>query len=400
MNEIVENVKIIGQDHKGRGIAKIEDKITFIEHVLPNEICDIKMVKETKKYNEAKVIEWKKSVHEKVLCPYFENCGGCDILHQKYEEQLKFKEQKVKEILEKFAKVKIPLNPIIYEDPYFYRNKIILHNLGLYKKKSNCVIPIKKCMLVDERINQMITMLQEYSKNSNDIIEEAKIRVSSEGEILLDITGKIQAKKLHNLFEHVDVLIINKKFITEKKTIIDKIHGMQFKISSASFYQVNRFVTSKLYDKVLEIYKDTKMETVLDLYCGTGTISLLVAPFVKKVIGIEVIKEAVEDANENKKLNDIKNVEFICGKVEDYIETFENIDAIIVDPPRTGLDNKTLHTILKIKPKYITYVSCDPVTLARDINVLKEDYNILEVTPVDMFPNTYHVECVSVLNRR
>ena len=393
----IKDVLITGQDHQGRGIAKLNDKIIFIENALPKEICDIEITKETKKYYEARVNNWKIKKQAEVECPYYKQCGGCSILHQKYKDQLRFKEKKVKELLKKFAGIDIKLNPILFDSNLYYRNKITLHNLGLYQKKTRKTVKITACLLVHPKINEIIERLQTYSKTSDNIIEYTQIRVSNQNEVLLDISGKIQKRSFLKMFDDIDVLKLNGKIITEKKSITDCILDKKFKISAESFYQVNRFQTSKLYEQVIQVFR--KQNIVLDLYCGTGTISLLVAPFVKKVIGIEEVTEAIDDAIENAETNQIYNVQFIRRKVEEYIDNFQEIDAIIVDPPRAGLDVKTIQTMLKIKPQTIVYVSCDPATLARDLNILKEEYALESVTPVDMFPNTYHVECVCVLNR-
>ena len=394
------DIKIIRQDHKGRGIAKVDERIIFVDNALPEEVCDIEIIKESKKFLEAKAVSFKKNLKQEVLCPYYDKCGGCNVLHQKYQEQLKFKENKLKDILKKFAGLDLKLNDIIYGEEYHYRNKITLHNLGLYQKKSKTPVIIDRCLLVHPKINEVIKRLQDYSRQSNNIMDEVMIRVSNQDEVILSVTGKINKKKFLSVFSDVTVLVINNQVFTDKDYITDKIHNKLFKISSKSFYQVNRYVTEKLYNEVINFYKNNKHSKVLDLYCGTGTISLLVAPFVDYVTGIEVISDAVNNANSNKELNKVNNVEFINGKVEDYIDKFVDIDGIIVDPPRSGLDNKTIGNILKISPKSIVYVSCDPITLARDLNILKDVYDIISVTPVDMFPNTYHVESVSILKLR
>lgn len=393
----MKNVKIIGQDHKGRGIAKEDGKIIFVEKALPNEICDIKITKETKKYLEARPIKFEKDLKVKVNCPYYDKCGGCNILHQDYKEQLKFKENKLKEIIKKFVGLNIDIKDIVYDEQFNYRNKITLHNLGLYQKETNNSVIISSCLLVHPKINEIIKRLNEFSKNSNNIIDEALIKVSNQNEVLISITGKINKKKFLNVFNDIETIVINNQVYTEKDYIVDKINNNFFKISSQSFYQVNRFTTVKLYNEVINFFKNNKISKVLDLYCGTGTISILVSPYVDEVIGIEALKEAIENANDNKKLNNVNNVSFINGKVEDYIDKFQNIDSIIVDPPRSGLDNKTILNILNISPKSIVYVSCDPITLARDIKILSSDYDVKSIIPVDMFPNTYHVECVCVL---
>ncbi len=400
MGERLKDIKIVGQDHKGRGIAKTENGLIFVEKTLEGEVCDIEIKKTKKKFQEATPLRFQVKKQIEVTCPYYDKCGGCDILHQKYEDQLKFKTKKIKEILHKFAGLDISLQPILYGNNKHYRNKITLHNLGLYQKESHRTIPIESCELVMEEINEIIKTLSFLSKNSNNIIETAMIRVSNQKEIMLELTGKILKSKITKLFPNVDVLIINGVYITKKKTIHDQIEGLTFEISNTSFYQVNHDLTEKLYQTVIEDYKDKNIQQALDLYCGTGTIALLLSRYVKEVTGIEVVASSIQNALHNQEQNKIENVTFLEGKVEDLIDSVKDADAIIVDPPREGLDKKTIESILTLKPTYITYVSCDAITLARDLNLLKEDYNLLKITPVDMFPNTYHVECVCLLQRK
>lgn len=386
-------IKIIGQEHTGRGIARIDGKVIFIEDALPEEECIIEIIKENKGFSEAKVIKKLVNKSVDVLCPYYGICGGCNLMHQSYEGQAKFKEEEVKNLLHKFAKVDINVLPIISGPSLHYRNKIVFHDLGLYKRKSHDVVKIKECLLVDERINEIIKRLINHFNN----IEEVMIRSSNMDEVLVSIKGNVDKKLLLEEFKDITCLILNDEVLSDNNTIVDKIGNFWFKLSKDSFYQVNRFMIEKLYEEVIRGFKNQNINKVLDLYCGVGTLSLLVSPYVEHVTGIEIVPSAIINANENKKLNQVSNVDFICGKVEDYIEEFSDIDAVIVDPPRSGLDNKTISHLMKIKPKMIVYVSCDPVTLSRDIGMLSEKYELKEVQPVDMFPNTHHVECVCVL---
>ena len=388
-----ENIKILKQDHFGRGIAKIDGKTYFVEYALPNETVDIEIIKDKSKYCVAKVNDFINMTD----CPYYLDCGGCHILHQKYNEQLKFKETKVKEIVKKYLDNDVKVNDIIYSEQYNYRNKIVLHangkKIGFYKSKTNDITEIDKCLLVDDKINNVITDLNKYFKKY-PFTGEAKIRVT-DNEIMLSITGDVN-KNIKD-FINCDVLIINDEYLTDKKYLIGTLDNLKFKISDKSFYQVNIYNTINLYNQVINFYKENNYKTVLDLFSGTGTITLLVSKYVESITGIEIVEDAVEDANFNKDLNNIKNANFICGKVEDYIDKFKEIDSIIVDPPRSGLDNKTIKNILRIKPKSICYVSCEVNTLVRDLKLLNDNYEIINITPVDMFPNTYHVESVAIL---
>lgn len=390
----IENVKIISQDNFGLGITKINNKICFVKYGLPDEIININIKNEKSKYLYAVNDNYQNNT----LCPYYIECGGCNILHQKYIDQLKFKENKVQELVNRKLNKKINVNDIIASEKYNYRNKIILHasldKIGFFQDKSNEIVDINNCLLADNKINKIIKDIKKYFL-TNRFTGEIKIR-SGYKETLVSITGDV--KNDIKKYLDVDVLIINGQYLTDKKYIIDKLDDLLFKISDKSFFQVNRFNTINLYNKVIEFYKNNNYQTILDLYCGTGTITLLISKYVKEIIGIEVVKEAIEDANFNKETNKITNANFICGKVEDFICDFKDIDSIIVDPPRSGLDSKTIEHILKIRPKSICYVSCDINTLFRDLKILEEKYEISEITPVDMFPNTYHVECVCIMN--
>ncbi len=391
-------VNITGQDHQGRGVARKEGKVIFVEGALPGEVCEIEVKKEKKQYQEARVIEKIVSKSVPSPCCYYPLCGGCALLHQAYPDQLAWKEKKVKELLEKFAGITPRMMPILSDEQFHYRNKLTLHHLGLYQKKTHQDLKIEACLLVDPKINEILKRLKDYQRNTHEKIKEAMIRTTTQGETSLSLTGEIQIEKIKEEFSDITCLLVNGNFLTEKKTIKDKLCNHLFLLSPESFYQVNRFLTEKLYQEIVSVFKDLSHQHVLDLYCGVGTISLIVSHYVRHVTGIEIVKEAIENANQNKQLNNITNVDFICGKVEDYIDHFQEVDAIIVDPPRSGLDSKTINHILKIAPQTLVYVSCDPVTLSRDLNILKEKYNVVSVRPVDMFPNTHHVECVSVLH--
>lgn len=364
-------VDIIDLDHFGRGIGKINNKVIFIPYTLPNETIKTKIVIDKKRYSEGIILEIIKSSNKRVncLCRYYHFCGGCQLLHLEYEEQLLFKENKIKNIFNKYDLKDITINNIISNNKQFnYRNKVTLHEkngkYGYYQEKTNDLIEINECLLLDEKINDAIKSIN----GKNNII------IRSNG---YETTINSNQKVLHT--------IVNKKFL----------------VSNNSFFQVNKGITELLYNKILEYLKSNNESIILDLYCGTGTIGIFVSDAVKEVIGIEINKEAIIDANENKKINNIYNIDFICGDVGIEIDKLTiKPDAIIIDPPRSGLNTETINTILKLNPQKIIYVSCDPMSLVRDLNILKADYNILEVTPFDMFPNTYHVENLALLIRK
>ncbi len=382
-------------DDKGRAVTKIDGKITFVSNLLPNEEAEVKIINIKKKYNEAKVLKLLKTSSERVVpkCPYL-NCG-CQLKHLNYQKQLEYKQNKVKEILKKFGNITPKINKIVYDNNInHYRNKITLkvqNNVGFFQNHTNSFIPIKRCELVSEKVNNLIKEL-----NQKDLSKVTEITIKDFDDIMLIIKGDMDISNLS-----AKVIYLNDKLMTKDKFVMVKLKGLTFKISKEAFFQVNKYMTEKLYDLALNYLKPDKTKTVLDLYCGTGTISLILSKHFKKVIGIELNKEAIDCAQENKKINKINNVNFICGDASKEIKKVQDkIDYIIVDPPRSGLTKEGIGHILKLNPKKVVYISCDPITLARDLNLLKEYYDIKEVTPVDMFPNTYHVENVAVLVRK
>lgn len=392
------NVKIEKLDHFGRGIANINNKICFVENALPNEIVSIEIIKETKKYYLAKVVDFTLKSPFRIVekCPYYHECGGCALEHLAYDKENEFKRRKVQELLAKFAKINPTLiNETIYSNEYNYRNKVTFHgdnnSFGYYKRDSKELIKIENCPLLDKRLNEILKLCQ----NKNSDIKELLIRINnSSTETIVKATGHLNNESI--IKDKVDVLIVNDKYLTSKKKIITNIGQKNYYLSADSFFQVNKTLTEKLYDKVKEQVEKAKPNKLLDLYCGTGTIGIYVSEFAKEIIGVDYAKSNIEDANENKKLNNITNITFINDKVENVIDTFNDIDMIIVDPPRAGLDQKTINNIERLSPKQLIYVSCDPATLARDLNLLT-NYEVKEATPFNMFPRTYHVETVCTL---
>lgn len=389
----MKNLKIVNLDHFGRGIAKT-DKTIFVEDALIDEIVDVEITIDKKKYSEGKVIKYIKKSPLRVAskCKYYDKCGGCNLLHISYEEQLKFKENKVKEIIKKFSGLDC-VGKIVPSVQYNYRNKVTLHvnkKIGYYQKKSYDIINIDDCLIADKRINSLIKKLNNIDLNS---IKKIVIRVTNK-EIMLVITnGKINIDE----FKEVDTIIVDNQILKGKGYILEEINNLKFVISPNSFFQVNRIGMINIYNQVLK-YVDNSMN-VLDLYCGTGTIGLYIAHKVKDVLGIEINESAIKDALINKRINNISNINFKLGDVGTVLNDNFKADCVIVDPPRFGLDENTIKNIIKIKPQKIIYVSCDPVTLARDLKILKKSYKILEITPFDMFSNTYHVETVVLMSK-
>lgn len=401
-------VKIESFDHQGRGIAHDDNKTIFVTNALPGEEVIVEVTNIKKRYMEADVKKYLTTSGDRIkpICPYYDRCGGCDIMHISYTKQLEFKENKVKDIMRKFASLDESVIDNIVPCKYdaYYRNKITLQvreELGLFQKKSYKVVNIDKCLITNKKINELIDILNTYdlSKINSIIIRCTKLddvmciftlKENIDNDILIDPIKD----KVSSVFKVIDSNYIN---IYGDSYITDQIGNYKFKISPSAFFQVNSYQIQRLYDKVVEGLDLKGNESVLDLYCGTGTIGIYLSGMANKVLGIEINKQAIEDANINKEINNIDNINFICGKTSDVIDSISfKPDVIVVDPPRSGLDRGTINFLLKSKCKKIIYVSCDPVTLARDIKLLDE-YVPVKITPIDMFPNTNHVECVCVL---
>lgn len=394
--------KIEKLDNFGRGISHINNKIVFISNALEDEVVDATTTYSNKKFDEAKVNEIIEvsRMRIKPICPYFDICGGCNLLHMNYDDQLKFKYNKVKDIIFKYLKENIKVNDVIYSNQFNYRNKAsfeVKEKLCYKMRKSTNLVDIKYCYLLDNNINDIVHVLNNLNlKNINNIT----IRTGEE-DIMVIISGNPTQEIIDALKEKAKSIYVNDKLVYGRSNIVSKIGNYEFFVSDKSFFQVNKYNVKNLYDKVLECAELTGNENILDLYCGTGTIGIYLSKYAKSVIGIEVNEQAIFDANVNKNKNNIENISFICDTTSNINNIVNNdFDVIIVDPPRSGLDKNTINFLINSKAKRVVYVSCDIMTLVRDLNILKQDYDIREITPVDMFPNTYHVECVSVLHRK
>jgi 23S rRNA (uracil1939-C5)-methyltransferase len=387
-------VNIIKFDHFGRGIAKINEKIVFVDKALPNETANIKIVNEKKNYYEGKIenIIKENTNRIKPICPFYDKCGGCNFLHTTYELEKEFKLEKGKELLGKIDN--------FYETKNLnYRNKVTLHvnnnKLGFYEENSNKLIGIDYCYLLNDKINKVIKDLKKINLNS---IKEIVIKCNQD-KLLLDIDGNITNDFINN-FNYIDTIICNKKIIKGNGFIEEVIDDKIFKITREAFFQVNKEGLENINKIIQDFLNNKKINNVLDLYSGTSLWGILVSDKVNDVTSIEINWEACLSAKDNIKKNNIKNIKVINGDVAKYINKFKDIDLVIVDPPRSGLDKKTREYLKIINSKYIIYISCDMKTLQRDLNELKEKYEIISTNLVDMFKRTYHCEVVTILERR
>lgn len=447
-NQIEILIEDIGDD--GEGIGRYEGMTVFVDGALPGDrvLCTIDQQK--KNFAKAKVnqILTKSKDRVNAPCPVYSLCGGCQIQDLNYGAQLKLKENMVQNTLERVGHLTgLTVEPIIgMKDPFRYRNKGIYPvqgtfeqpMIGFYKKHSHAVVDVKDCLLQDAKNSVIIETLRKYMKDfkvapfnpkkGDGIIKNIMIRKSdATGEFMVVIVTNgrklTMTKTLVNLLIQAEPKIVSiiqnihggqsvkglgdeMKLLYGKETIRDSIGGLSFEISSKSFYQVNAKQTEILYSKALEYAELSGEENVVELYSGTGTISMFLAKNAKHVYGIEIVEDAIKDANNNAALNQIENVSFVFGSADDEIEKLYadgyEADVIVIDPPRAGCETKVIETILKFAPKRIVYVSCKPSTLARDLKMLCDagQYTVEKVQPIDVFGHTVHVETVCLLTRK
>lgn len=441
-------VKIIDLTYQGLGVAKIQDYPLFIEDTLPGEIARVKVIKVNQNYGFAKLIELLKSSEDRVeiVDRNYTRTGIAPLQHLTYEAQLQFKQHQIVELFDK-AKMDVKVLPTIGMDkPTHYRNKAQIPvrkvngqlQTGFFRKHSHDLVTIEDFYIQDSKIDRAIIVVRDilrkyhiepYNENQhNGVIRNIMVRrghYSHEMMIgLITRTKKIPminiiVKEIQSALPEVTSIMQNinlsdgnallgKHTITlaGKPYIEDKLLGLRFAISLNSFYQVNPVQTEKLYSLAIDKAELDGSQTVIDAYCGIGTISLAVAQHAKRVFGVEIVKEAIEDAKINAQKNHINNTHFVTGSAEDQMEKWQNQglqpDIIMVDPPRKGLASSFVESAAKVAPKKIVYVSCNPSTLVRDARRLSElGYEIKQpIQPVDQFPQTVHVESVTVFERK
>ncbi len=437
--------------NEGQGIGRIDNFTIFVPLALPGDKVKIKILKVKKKYAYGKIIDiiTPSPNRAKPICPIYGKCGGCQLQHLSYSEQLAFKKQKVMDALQRIGRLESEFTvseTIGMKQPQRYRNKAQFPvgidkrtggiSIGFYQPKSHDIVDIENCYIQDPINDEIVKKIKTWmtnnnikpydEKSGNGFIRHIYTRIgvkSSEIMVVLVTNNENFPKKqefvdtiraidsnIKSIIQNINIRKTNvilgniNKVLWGKESIVDYIGDIKFKISPMSFYQVNPVQTEVLYKKALQYAELNGSETIFDLYCGIGTISLFFAQKAKKVIGVEIVKEAIDDAKENAKINDINNLEFFTGAAEDivpklYKEGYK-ADMVIVDPPRKGCDENLLNTIINMEVDRIVYVSCNPSTLARDLKILEDaGYSVKTVQPVDMFPDTVHVECIALLQR-
>ncbi len=438
-------VEIIDIGAAGEGIGKINDFIVFVPSTVTGDVAEVHIIKAKKSFAYGKLLRIIKPspFRNDPRCNTASQCGGCQLQHIAYSEQLQWKTKKVKEALRRIGglqHIKVE-DTLGMENPFNYRNKaqypIRKENgeikIGFFASRSHRIVPSESCVIQDIRNERIIQVIKDFLTQYNitiyneethqGLVRHLLIKTAyhtQEMMVCLVINGKelphqdklIQQLKAvegiksivlnHNTGQTNVILSSHITVIDGQDYIIDNIGDLQFKISPLSFFQVNPLQTKVLYDKALEFAALTGTETVWDAYCGIGTISLFLAQKAKKVYGVEIVPEAIANAKANAELNGITNAAFYVGKAEEIIPKMyeEGIaaDTIVVDPPRKGCDPKLLETLVAMSPEKIVYVSCDPATLARDLAYLTQNgYRVDGVQPVDMFPHTVHVECVALI---
>ena len=409
----------------GLGIAKSDNLVIFVKELIKGEVADIKITKEKTNYCYGiidKLIEV--SPYRKDLdCPIAYKCGGCDFRHIDYEYQLVLKKEILDNILKPFEVKNITKD----DNPYYYRNKVQIpcrdSKMGFYRKYSNDIIEFDDCLLQSKIANDIIRDLKQIIKDNSyyDSIRHFVIKHGKQSdEVMLGIVTtdfdkdyKELVDKLISKYPNIKSIILNlndkdtnvilgdkEKVLYGNDYIIDIFDDIKVKIALKSFYQVNHDMMIKLYNKVLELAQLDKNTRVLDLYCGIGSISLFLARFCKEVTGVEIVKEAVDNAKANASMNNIDNVDFILADASKAMDDYlKDKDVLILDPPRKGISKELINSIINSDIKRIVYVSCNPVSLARDLKLLEDYFDISEIYPYDMFGHTVHVETVVLMSR-
>lgn len=439
-NDVFE-IEITGMTDDGSGVGRAEGIAVFVPYTIVGETVRTHIIKINKTYAIGKLLEVviPAQTRVKAECPYFYRCGGCQLWHMDYSEELKFKQNKVSDCIKRIAGLDVPVSEIIGADCVSrYRNKVQLpvsnEGIGFYRRNSHDVIDMYDCLLQSTDTKKIIDSIRKWmceydiepydekEKSGNirhiytrscdggimvvivtkeDELPNKKELISAISDTKLKISGIIQninTRDTNVVLGRKNIILWGREFVS------DKLDKLNFEISPNSFYQVNKTQMLKLYSEAKSMAGLTGHEMLWDVYCGIGTIGQFMADKCGRVVGIEIVPEAVENARENARLNNIKNAEYYCGAAEKLAPVLvgEGLkpDVVILDPPRKGCDERLLNTIIKVKPKRIVYISCKPSTLARDLKYLNSNgYTPQKIVPVDMFPRTCHVETVCLLSK-
>lgn len=389
INDIYE-VIIESVDDIGNGVTRINNIVVFVPYTLSNEKVKIKIVSISKRFAVGKVIEFitKSDKRCEVKCNCYNECGGCNFLHINFNDELSIKINYINKLFN------TNINTVLTNNEYNYRNKATFHikdgKIGYYSEKTNNIIEINNCLLLDNRINDIYNYLKEHELST---ISEVIIRVTTK-DIMIVFKG--EKYDINDIINHFNItsIYLNDKLIYGESYIIEEIDNIKYSIYPDSFFQVNKDNMKIMYDKAREYagYGNN----LLDLYCGTGTIGIYLKDNFKHIDGIEINKDSIKNANINKKLNNINNIKFISGDAS--IAKNNNYDVIIVDPPRSGLSKKVINFLNKSNAKRIVYISCNPKTLRRDIDLLN-NYKMVKLEIINMFNKTKHIESIMVLER-
>ena len=462
-NIFVENAEIVDISSEGKSVAKVDGMVIFVDGGVPGDIADVMITRKKNNYAEGHVVTLKKPSENRIepKCEHFGYCGGCKWQHMTYDTQLVFKQKTVEDALTRIGHLDISnLKPIFpNKESYFYRNKlefsfsdkkwltneevksgVAIDNrnaLGFHiPKMFDKILDIKNCYLQEQPSNSIRNEIRDFAnihgltffgvRDKTGLLRTLMIRSSSNGELMVLIQFfenqpeniSLLLNHLKNTFPQITSLqyVINQKgndtlqdleiiTFSGRDHIFEEMEGLKFKISAKSFYQTNSPQAYELYKITRDLCGLTGNEVVYDLYTGTGTIANFVAKKAKKVVGVEYVEDAVIDAKNNSDFNNISNTLFYAGDMKDvfnesFIKTHGQPDVIITDPPRAGMHEDVISVILKAAPQKIVYVSCNPATQARDLAMMVGHYDIKEIKPVDMFPQTAHVENVVLLERK
>ena len=439
-------VSFVDLTHDAMGVAKVDGYPLFVEGALKGEKALVKITKLNKKFGFAQIVELKETspFRKQPLCSHFDDCGGCNLMHMHYDIQLSFKRHRVKETLRKIGGIDIDVNETVgMDNPFYYRNKAMIPFgskngriiAGMFKRGSHEISDLNRCHIYPRFYSEIIKTLKHFFFKERVSTYDPQTRIGflrgvmirhSEtykqvSIVVVATSGKFPQKDaliktLTAKFPYITSIMLNinahdKNFRLGNKSkelygedaITEKILGVDYTVSHQSFFQINPIQTENLYKKAIDFLEPHTDKTVVDAYCGTGTIALSLAKKIERVIGFDQSKQAIKNAHFNAKNNHIDNVDFLVSSASKMTEILKNesLDAMVVDPPRKGLEEDFLNEIITMRIPKIVYISCNPSTLARDIKLLsKAGYQLKDITPFDMFPQTSHIESVALITRQ